>query len=50
MPETVDIPRVGALGMDDLFAPPTRRELVWTLVVLAAALTLAHLLTPLWPS
>ncbi len=33
--------------MDDIFAPPTRAELVWTLLGIAAVAILAHFAVPL---
>lgn len=47
MPETVHIHQAGGLCMDDPFSPPSRRELVWTLVALAAAVAAMQLVSPL---
>ena len=38
MTETRLILRADGCGMDDIFEPPTRKELVWTLALMALVL------------
>ena len=42
------LPQAGVcVGMDDLQTPPSRTELVWTLLAIAAVSLLARLVLPL---